>query len=229
MKTLIQLLHNFNNACLGNGIGTPPLYPNDLLSDWLREARTCGCAEPEAMKLSTHGLQGYPECRTVLFKGFHSEDAEYDDVSPYPTYLTFYSNYDSNKGLEIGADNRVALTFYWPELYREVRITGNAVKHSRAASSDYWQGRKWKSRVASFISQQSRPIENRKTLVSYFKEALADIRGSYIPRPECWGGYLIYPIKYEFFQGRQNRLNERLKYTFDPHDGKVWHTQILQP
>jgi len=227
MKSLIQLLHNINNEYLGAGIGEPPLYPDALLEKWLREALSAGCAEPSAMHVSTIGVDGFPECRTVLFKGFQMQepDMESDEVK----FLTFYTNYNSDKGKALALNNNIALTFFWPELFKEVRVVGRAYRYTTEAGESYWNHRPWKNKLASIISEQSRPIESRATLIQKFKEADTDLYGAYVTRPKNWGGYLVEPISYEFWQGRQNRLHERIKYTVDPNNDKLWHTQILQP
>jgi len=232
MKSLITLLHNFHNEYVGNGIGPLPEYPHDLFEKWISEAINVGCQESSAMHLATIGLDGYPKVRTVLFKGFQMDEVEEEGSCFRPTqYLTFYTNYESNKGLEIRSDSRVAVEFFWPEIFKSVRVVGNACKNSVGASIKYWDGRPKKSKIAAIVSKQSKPIASRNELLTEFAlaEGDADYVGNIIPKPSNWGGYLIYPISFEFWQGRLNRLHERVKYTFDPHDGKLWHTEILQP
>jgi len=162
-----------------------------------------------------------------LFKGFQMQepDMESDEVK----FLTFYTNYNSDKGKALALNNNIALTFFWPELFKEVRVVGRAYRYTTEAGESYWNHRPWKNKLASIISEQSRPIESRATLIQKFKEADTDLYGAYVTRPKNWGGYLVEPISYEFWQGRQNRLHERIKYTVDPNNDKLWHTQILQP
>jgi pyridoxamine-phosphate oxidase len=153
------------------------------------------------MTLSTVKENGRPAARIVLLKG--SEKDAY----------TFFTNYLSDKGKEIERNPFVSLTFFWSALQREVRIEGKAEKISEKASDEYFQSRPRGSQAGAIVSPQSQRIKDRKQLESAFAEFEADIQaGKNFDRPAHWGGYMVKPDRFEFWQGRQNRLHDRFLY-----------------
>jgi pyridoxamine 5'-phosphate oxidase len=183
---------------------------------WFEEATRVIRDDPNAMVLSTVDERGRPSGRTVLLKGF-SDDG-----------FIFYTNYESRKGREIRENPHVALTFNWPELMRQVRIEGVAEKTTEEQSDAYFHSRPAGSRISAVASPQSRVVSSRREL----EERTRNLEEKYrdfdeIPRPENWGGYLVRPELIEFWQGRVNRLHDRICYTREPEGG--WQFRRLAP
>lgn len=187
--------------------------PFDQFTRWFEQA-TATDADPTAVALATTTADGRPSARMVLLKGFDSRG------------FVFYTNYESRKGSELAATGRAALLFYWPTLDRQVRIEGTVARVSDAESDAYFATRPLESRWSAHASPQSRPIDSRESL-----EAAVDrVRGEFgdaVPRPEGWGGFRVAPDAFEFWQGRENRLHDRLAYAHAP-DGS-WRVQRLAP
>ena len=166
------------------------------------------------MTLATSGGNGAPCARIVLLKSF-------DDQG-----FVFYTNYHSRKGSELADNPQACLLFYWPQLWRQVRIEGRAEKVSDAESEQYFHSRPLGSKTGAWASEQSTVIENRNVLEKRFEEF--DSRfGDNVPRPPHWGGYRVRPTVIEFWQGQENRLHDRLRYTLQP-DGE-WLIERLAP
>lgn len=183
---------------------------------WMQEAREAKLKEPNAMTLSTVDAGGRPSGRIVLLK-------ELTD-----TGFVFYTNYTSRKGREMDAVPRVALTFYWGELERQVRVEGTVGKVSREKSEQYFRGRPKGSRLGALVSHQSDILPGRAPLEKHLRELEEQYAGSDdVPTPEWWGGYLVQPEAIEFWQGRENRLHDRL--FFSRQDGNNWSLQRLSP
>ncbi len=181
---------------------------------WFDEALKTIKDDPNAMLLSTVDGSCQPSSRTVLLKGF-SEDG-----------FVFYTNYKSRKGLHIDANPKVSLTFYWPELMRQIHVEGRAEKVSGKQSDDYFNLRPDASKIAAIASAQSSELNSRAELEQKRDELEAKFKDGNIPRPPHWGGYIVKHERVEFWQGRLNRLHDRICYTFD---GKQWNTQRLAP
>src|ERR1700675_3559050 len=183
---------------------------------WLDEVRASGVSEQDAisMTLGTADKNGQPSARIVLLKSF-------DDRG-----FVFFTNYYSRKGKELSENPRACLLFYWPELWRQVRIEGDIEKVSTAESEEYFQSRPLGSRLGAWASDQSEVINTRETLESRFAE-LQKRFGEDVPRPEHWGGYRLKPNSIEFWQGRDNRLHDRLRYRLEA-DGR-WSIERLGP
>lgn len=199
------------------------LYEADVAPDphqqfllWFNCALNAKLHEPYAMSIATADAQGRPHVRTVLLRG--ATDAGYD----------FYSNYDSQKGLDLAHNPYAEFLFYWPELERQIRISGHVEKISLQESTDYYHKRPRDSQIAAHISTpQSGVIASRELLVQRFvdlQDRVAD--QPQLDKPEFWGGYRLVPDYYEFWQGRPNRLHDRLSYA--KVDG-VWTLQRLMP
>jgi pyridoxamine 5'-phosphate oxidase len=166
------------------------------------------------MTLATAGTDGQPSARIVLLKSF-------DDRG-----FVFYTNYQSRKGQELAENPRASLLFYWPQLWRQVRIEGVVEKTSAAESEAYFQSRPLGSKLGAWASNQSQVVDQRETLEARFAELQMRF-GEDIPRPEHWGGYRLKPNSIEFWQGRDNRLHDRLRYRLQ--ESGVWLIERLGP
>ncbi|MGO3859130.1 MAG: pyridoxamine 5'-phosphate oxidase [Neisseriaceae bacterium] len=182
---------------------------------WLKEAMNAQVNEPTAMNLATVGADGRPTARVVLLK----EVAEGGFV--------FFTNYESRKGQALGAHPFAALTFFWPELERSVRIEGTVTKASEAVSDEYFASRPYASRVGAWASEQSKTIIGKSVLVT--RAAQFGLKHPMsVPRPPHWGGYVLTPDRVEFWQGRPSRLHDRVVYLLNP-DHNEWEKERLAP
>lgn len=168
-----------------------------------------------AATLSTVDTQGRPSARVVLLKGVDERG------------FIFFTNYDSRKGCEIAGNPNVAMVFYWPDQERQVCIAGQASKIPSTESEAYFKSRPRGSRLAAWASRQSEVIENREVLESQWRELQAKYPGEDVPMPPNWGGFVIAPVRIEFWQGRPSRLHDRFRYLKQP-DGK-WLIERLSP
>ncbi|MDQ3554889.1 MAG: pyridoxamine 5'-phosphate oxidase [Chloroflexota bacterium] len=197
--------------------GFDDLDPDPLiqLQRWLADATVSGLLEPYAMSLSTVSPDGDPQVRIVLLRGIDQGG------------LTFYTDRQSEKGRALAAHPVAAAVLFWDPLARQVRVTGSVAEVERHESAAYFAGRPRGSQVAAWASEQSRPIADRAALEERFVTASARFQEGMVPLPPFWGGYRLMPASYEFWQGRVDRLHDRLKYTPDGHGG--WHRQRLMP
>ena len=191
-------------------------YPIRQFRIWFDEVRASGVSEQDviSMTLGTASKDGQPSARIVLLKSF-------DDRG-----FVFYTNYHSRKGKELSDNPRACLLFYWPQLWRQVRVEGDTEKVSTAESEAYFQSRPLGSRLGAWASNQSEVVETREVLEARFAE-LEKRFGEDVPRPEHWGGYRLKPNLIEFWQGRDNRLHDRLRYSLEG-DGS-WLIERLGP
>jgi pyridoxamine 5'-phosphate oxidase len=183
-------------------------------SKWFAEALRAEVPEPNAMGVSTVGENGRPSSRILLIKDFDQRG------------FTWFTNYGSRKGIELGKNPYASLLFHWIALEREVRIEGRVEKVSAEESEQYFQSRPVKSRLSAIASAQSAPIADRAALEAQYESIEAEY-GEHTPRPEHWGGYRLKPNYVEFWQGRRSRLHDRIAYTLGK-DGQ-WTRQRLQP
>ncbi len=195
---------------------TTAVHPWEQFNQWFTEAMESQIVEPTAMHLATVSAQGNPSGRIVLLKGLD------------PTGFVFYTNYDSRKGQDLLSNNLACLTFFWPELERQVRIEGRVEKVSAAESDAYFQSRPRGSQIGAWVSHQSEVIADRSVL----EQMQAELEKKYgeempIPRPPHWGGYRVVPSQLEFWQGRPSRLHDRIVYTLQAD--KSWLKQRLAP
>lgn len=181
---------------------------------WLDEAIDSEVPEVNAMCLSTLGLNGFPNARIVLLKEL--------DLG-----FVFFTNYESEKGQEIASDPKASLTFFWPELERQVRIMGTLEKVSGEESDRYYHSRPMGSQIGAWASPQSKVIADRNELVIRQKELEQRFASEPISRPAHWGGYRLMPVKIEFWQGRPSRLHDRICYQKD--SGEAWEITRLAP
>jgi pyridoxamine 5'-phosphate oxidase len=189
--------------------------PIEQFRRWFAEALEAAVQEPNAMTLATATPDGRPSARVVLLKGV-------DDRG-----LLFYTSYDSRKGRELEANPHAALVFFWPELERQVRVTGIVRKLPPDESYAYFRTRPVGSRLAAWASRQSEPIPDRAALETQLAEVRERFPGEEIPLPPHWGGYVVEPESIEFWQGRPSRLHDRLRYDRRPDGG--WAITRLSP
>jgi len=181
---------------------------------WLKQAIEAQVPEPTAMNLATVSITGKPSARIVLLKGI--EDNQF----------IFYTNYESRKGQDLAQNPYGALTFYWAELERQVRIEGMITRISQEKSVQYFQTRPRASQVGAVASPQSQPISSRALLEQNFERIKTEYENQDIPKPPHWGGYALNPTYFEFWQGRRSRLHDRIIYQ---QDGNTWHISRLAP
>lgn len=176
---------------------------------WLKEAITAKVAEPNAMTISTVDALGFPGSRIVLLRGISEQG------------FKFYTNYHSSKGHDIEQNPKVALNFFWPDLERQVRVYGIIERLDESESDAYFASRPRESQIGAWTSNQSEVIQSREELEAREKKYTQEFDGREVPRPEHWGGYLIKPVKVEFWQGRPSRLHDRLLYSLEGGDWKI--------
>jgi pyridoxamine 5'-phosphate oxidase len=181
---------------------------------WFEEARAAGLELPEAVVLATATRSGAPSARMVLLKGADERG------------FVFYSGYGSRKGRELADNPNAALLFYWPPLGRQVRIEGVVIRTSRDESDDYFRSRPARSRLSAAASPQSEVVASRAALESEVEELARLHPGGDVPRPDDWGGFRLAPREYEFWQHREDRLHDRLRYR---RDRDAWVVERLGP
>ncbi|MDH7445682.1 pyridoxamine 5'-phosphate oxidase [Aquimarina sp. 2201CG14-23] len=194
-----------------------PESPFNLFSNWFTEVEEAGGVdEANAMTLATTGLDGFPKARIVLLKHFDNEG------------FVFYSNYESEKGKAIEANTNVCISFFWPNLERQVIIKGFVDRISETKSTEYFQSRPRGSQLGAWASDQSTIIDSRENLEKKLAALEEQYKNKKIPKPDFWGGYCIKPVEFEFWQGRPNRLHDRIRYTLDKENTN-WKIDRLSP
>jgi pyridoxamine 5'-phosphate oxidase len=184
-------------------------------SRWFAQALEAQVPDPNAMTLATATPEGEPSARIVLLKGFDERG------------FVFFTDYRSRKGTELEANPLVAIVFYWPELDRQVRITGAVSLTSRQESETYFKSRPLGSRLGAWVSHQSQVISGRRVLEQGLKEVEKRFPSGEVPLPPYWGGYRVVPDTIEFWQGRESRLHDRIRYVRE--QGREWKVERLSP
>jgi pyridoxamine 5'-phosphate oxidase len=184
---------------------------------WFAEAQEAKVPDPTAMTLATSSRDGHPSARIVLLKGFDQRG------------FVFFTDYRSRKGMELEANPRAALVFWWGELERQVRITGGVTLATHEESEGYFKTRPLGSRIGAWASHQSRVIPGRAALEGDVKQVEARFPDGDVPLPPHWGGYRVVPDAIEFWQGRESRLHDRIRYVRETGGGKAWRVERLSP
>jgi pyridoxamine 5'-phosphate oxidase len=184
--------------------------PMELFQKWFYETEASeGVDEPNAMTISTIGLDGFPKSRIVLLKKYTHEG------------FIFYTNYNSEKGKAIANNPKVCLSFFWPNMERQIIIKGVVEKIPENLSDGYFDSRPDGSKLGALVSNQSEVISSRDEIEGRLKELENKYQGKEIQRPSHWGGYIVKPISMEFWQGRPNRLHDRIRFTLENIDWKI--------
>lgn len=193
-----------------------PKKPMELFKDWFLKAdKIDAIEETNAMTISTIGSDGFPKSRVVLLKKYTEEG------------LIFYTNYNSEKAKAIDENNNICISFYWPALEQQIIIKGIAEKLSNELSDNYFNSRPNGSKLGAWASPQSSVVSSKKELTDRLISIENKFLGVKIPRPEYWGGYLIKPLSVEFWQGRPNRMHDRIRYTLQKDFS--WKLERLAP
>jgi pyridoxamine 5'-phosphate oxidase len=209
--SIADLRREYARARLDEATVSPD--PVTEFARWFEEAVKAKVLEPNAMTLATVGDNGAPSARMVLLKGFDQRG------------FVFFTDYRSQKGIELSRNPRAALVFYWPELERQVRISGRTVTISREESEAYFRTRPRSSRISAWVSHQSQVIESRRAL----EEKVPELERRFpddVPLPPYWGGFRLDADMIEFWQGRESRLHDRIRYTREPGG---WRLERLAP
>jgi pyridoxamine 5'-phosphate oxidase len=213
MQSLEHLRTEYAKATLDTSNVSPG--PIIQFEKWFAEAMEAKVPEPNAMNLATVSKSGRPSSRIVLLKGIEGGS------------MVFYSNYQSSKGKELDENPACALNFFWPELERQVRVEGMAERIDEARSLQYFQTRPRTSQVGAWASPQSLAISSRDILEQRAREIEKKFEGvPSLPKPKQWGGYKVEPYLFEFWQGRESRLHDRILYT---KEGAGWKITRLAP
>ena len=193
-----------------------PKQPFELFNIWFEESNhDSDNHEINTMMLNTIGKDGFPKGRVVLLKYFSNKG------------FTFFTNYKSEKGVSIRDNNKVSLTFFWERQERQVIIKGIAEKTEEAINDEYFQSRPFGSKIAAHVSEnQSSILSNRELIEEKFNYLSLQFQNKEIERPNYWGGYIVKPVEYEFWQGRENRLHDRIRYSLD---NSKWDISRLSP
>ena len=211
-------LGNYRRSYEKSELGEATIKENPLeqFQKWFYELEASqGIDEPNAMTVSTLGLDGFPKSRIVLLKKFTHQG------------FVFYTNYHSEKGRAIEANPQVCLSFYWPNMERQVIIKGRAEKLAANLSDGYFGSRPTGSQLGAIVSPQSEVVASREELETALGALEKKYRGKALGRPEHWGGYLVRPLSLEFWQGRPNRLHDRIRYSLQGDFN--WKIERLAP
>ncbi|MDX1767922.1 MAG: pyridoxamine 5'-phosphate oxidase [Arenibacter troitsensis] len=190
--------------------------PMELFQKWFYEVEASdGVDEPNAMTVSTIGLDGFPKNRVVLLKKYTYEG------------FIFYTNYESEKGRAITRNPNVCISFFWPNMERQIIIKGRAEKIAENLSDGYFESRPDGSKLGAIVSKQSEVVPNREYLEKKLKDLEKEYENKEIVRPKYWGGFMVRPVSIEFWQGRPNRLHDRIRYSLQANYD--WKIERLAP
>lgn len=206
-KNISEIRKNYTKSELTDELAGE--NPYSLFQKWLNEAIDSELPEPTAFTLCTVTLQGKPNARVLLLKGLENE------------LFKFYTNYQSRKGQELELNPYACMVFFWPELERQIRIEGKVSKLSKEESERYFQSRPRESQIGAYASKQSQILESRELLEKEFQNWKKKFeQNETIPIPEYWGGYALHPNLMEFWQGRPNRLHDRIQFVLYSNEWK---------
>ena len=192
-----------------------PDEPIKLFDKWFSEIKSSTSLEINAMTLSTIDNEGYPKGRVVLLKHYSDEG------------FIFFTNYNSEKSISIKNNNKVSISFFWEDQERQVIIKGFAKKTSEEISSNYFNSRPKGSKLGALVSEnQSAVIKSKQVLIDKFNELKDEYKNKEISRPLNWGGYIVSPVEYEFWQGGENRLHDRIRFKLIKNN---WLKERLSP
>jgi pyridoxamine 5'-phosphate oxidase len=208
-----KLRHDFSKMTLDESMVDAD--PIKQFETWFRAAVESKVHEPNATVLSTVSAENRPSARVLLLRNFDEKG------------FVFYTNYNSRKGKDIEKNPYATLTFFWPELERQIRIEGKLEKQSAEESDLYFMSRPLSSRLGAWTSPQSEIIIDRKSLDEALEKITKHFEGKEVTRPEWWGGYVLVPNRIEFWQGRESRLHDRIVYL--KMDGGEWEISRLAP
>tara|TARA_R110000782_G_scaffold190373_1_gene280259 strand:- start:328 stop:975 length:648 start_codon:yes stop_codon:yes gene_type:complete len=190
--------------------------PMELFQKWFYEVEASdGVDEPNAMTVSTIGLDGFPKNRVVLLKKYTFEG------------FIFYTNYESEKGRAISQNPNVCISFFWPNMERQIIIKGRAEKIAENLSDGYFESRPDGSKLGAIVSKQSEVVPSRDYLEKKLKDLEKEYENKEIERPKYWGGFIVKPVSIEFWQGRPNRLHDRMRYSLQANYD--WKIERLAP
>ncbi len=209
--------HRFEYETAGLDVGEVDPDPMTQWRRWFDDAVAAGCTEPNAFVLSTVDEDGWPQSRYLLLRAADERG------------FTCFTNYDSAKSRELADTGRAAMLFTWLQLHRQVRVTATAERVPNAESDEYFASRPRGSQVGAWSSPQSQPIPDRAWLEDRVQQMTATFVDADVPRPAFWGGWLLRPESFEFWQGRPSRLHDRLRYTRDQRDAAAWQVARLSP
>lgn len=210
---IADIRKNYSRKKLSEAKANP--HPIKQFAKWWKQAVKSNLEDVNAMTLATASPDGVPSARIVLLKDFSDKG------------FIFFTNYNSFKGQQLSENPKACLVFFWKELERQVRITGLVEKISEEDSSEYFYSRPVESQLGAITSPQSQVIESREWLDKKFMQLKKEKGNKHIQRPPHWGGYIIKPVIIEFWQGRPNRLHDRLQYTLQPN--AEWKMERLAP
>lgn len=211
-KRLADIRRDYSREELSEANVSPD--PVVQFGKWVDEAIAAETDEPTAMTLSTVGEDARPSSRVVLLKGFDSGG------------FVFFTNYNSRKGRALAANPFAALNFFWPELERQINISGTVTRASAEESDEYFNSRPFLSRIGAWASNQSEEIASRAVIMARAAKLTAKYALGNVPRPPHWGGFRVVPDRIEFWQGRPSRLHDRIVYTLDSGE---WRIARLSP
>jgi pyridoxamine 5'-phosphate oxidase len=189
--------------------------PLEQFTKWWQQAVQSEIIEPNAMTLATSSSDGVPAARIVLLKGFDENG------------FVFYTNYNSYKGMQLEENPKACLVFFWKELERQVRIVGLVEKLAAKDNDEYFHSRPTAGQLGAVTSPQSQVIESRSWLDNHYQQVADQFKNKEIQRPSYWGGYVVKPVIVEFWQGRPNRLHDRIQYSLDENGS--WKIERLAP
>jgi pyridoxamine 5'-phosphate oxidase len=217
MKSIRQLITVFRTEYISQGFNVKDIADNpiDQFEKWIEDAIKNKVNLPNAMHLSTVGSDGRPSGRIMLLRGFSERG------------FVFFTNHDSRKGNDLKRSNYASMTFFWSELFRQVRIEGDVHQVPQEESDEYFRSRPRESQISALASEQSKILDSRSSLEKKVSQIEHSFEGRSIPRPPNWGGFYLSPISIEFWSGRAHRLHDRIVYNLDKNNS--WNIQRLYP